>query len=184
MTQSNMSIPRATHSTRSTRRADTHQITGLVRRQTAAPSSRPCLVHLVGGLADAEAANRVALEPDRDGSFGAAAHEGPAKSRPERCRTGPGRRWSTATPAAPPSRIADHPGPAARRPSRGQLDRGAQHRLGRRQVPDIRRAPSQCRTRAAPGYRPPFPESANRTRRRGGSGTRHRLPRFAGARPG
>ena len=83
----------------------------------AARSRSTTLIHSLVGLADAQAADRVALEPNRHSQFRRSSRADPGTSRPARCRTAPGRGWSTGarrSPSRSRNRVAASRAPIAR----------------------------------------------------------------------
>ena len=178
-TQSNMSMPRATHSTRSSRRARAHQVARPVGGQPARAVCSTMSYMTSARLADAQAADGVGLEPDVDGAPGALARAGPGRRRPGRCRTAPAPGLvsgdAVRSPCRAPSSARNRSRPRrAHRTVRSIDARAVVVRRGVREA--LVEAPSRCRSRAAPGCRRPSRATAGARCRRGASGTR-RPPR-------
>ena len=157
ITQSNMSMPRATASTISSRRADAHQVARLVGRQRRQVDVEDAQHHRLR-LADGKPADGVALEVHRRQRLGRTRAQVRLDRRPGRCRTAP-------CPAGRRRRALRALGPAQRQ-LHGALDLASRRPAARR----IRRAASGCRSRAGPGSRSIAPASAHAGSRRYGSG--------------
>ena len=169
-TQSNMSMPRATHSTRSSGMPGSHQVSRPVGRQLRRGVADD-VVHDLGRLADAQPADRVAPRTRSRSS--------PARSRSGDPDTSPP--WTMPNCACPGLvTVTSATAPVARSPAAARAPGGPPHRCAPspRARPRAwpawrctRRAPWRCRSRAAPGCRSPLPASAGAASRRDAIGT-------------
>ena len=150
------------------------------RPAAAGPCRLDHLIHHLVRLADAQAADRVALEPDRDSQFralGAQLRKRPALHDAELRLAGMGSGPSFRDARKTASRHAA-------RPARRQLQRLRRSPLPSRAAPGTRRAPSRCPSRDSPGCPPRVRASADASCRRDATGIRRRSRRSCGARRG